>query len=256
MNPENNKNEVMTLPEVADYLQLAERTVLRMSQRGEIPAAKIASQWRFMRSVIQDWLAAKVQVMPTSKIRSVVQKNDTFLPLQEVIRPELMNLNILPGPKEKVLKQLVEPLQKTAFIQDSATLLQSLIERERMMTTAVGHGIAMPHPRKPIQAMFPEPAIAVGICPQGTNFEAVDDQLVHLFFLICATREEIHLQLMAKISWLARQNDVVAKLKQASSPQDAMVLIKKTTEKIDLPIVNINSTNKLHKTKKRKKKCC
>ena len=81
--------------------------------------------------------------------------------------------------------------------------------------------------------MFPQPAIAVGICPQGASFEAVDDQLVHIFFLICATREEIHLQLMAKVAWLTRQTDIVTALKQASSPQDVLNFIIETTDRRD-----------------------
>ena len=100
-----------------------------------------------------------------------------------------------------------------------------------MMTTAIGHGVAMPHPRRPIENMFPEPAIVVGISPEGTNFDAIDDQLVHLFFLICATREEIHLQLMAKVGWLCRNEEVLSKLKKATSEEQAMELIKDATER-------------------------
>ena len=230
---EEENNEVMTLTEVAQYLHLAERTVLRMAQRGEIPAAKVASQWRFIRSVIRDWLAAKMHVMPSATLKSAMQQSSSSLPLREVVRLELMNMTITPGPKDNILRQMIEPLQRTHYAEDPAILLQSLIERERMMTTAVGHGIAMPHPRKPIPGMFPQPAIAVGICPQGASFEAVDDQLVHIFFLICATREEIHLQLMAKVAWLTRQTDIVTALKQASSPQDVLNFIIETTDRRD-----------------------
>ena len=229
------KNEIMTLAEVAQYLQLAEKTVLRMAQRGDIPAAKIASQWRFMRPVIRDWLAGQMLTIHSSELESLASKENAILPLHEVLRPNLMVFNISPGPKESILKQLVIPLQKTGFARDPSILLQSLIERERMMTTAVGHGIAMPHPRTPIAGMFAEPVIVLGLCPKGTNFEAVDDQLTHIFFLICATREEIHLQLMAKVSWLSRHDDIMSQIKQASSGQQVIDIITKTAKKIDAP---------------------
>lgn len=235
MKKQDDIKEVMTLSEVAQYLQLAEKTVLRMCHRGEIPAAKIASQWRFMRTVIRDWLAGQMQTMPSSDLESLAMKEKPILPLYEVFRSDLMVLKIVPGPKESILKQLVVPLRKTSFAQDTAILLQSLIERERMMTTAVGHGIAMPHPRKPIANMFAEPAIVLGVCPKGTNFEAVDDQLVHLFFLICATREEIHLQLMAKISWLARHENIMLGLQQTSSKRQVIEIITKATKKLEVP---------------------
>ena len=120
MGKEDTQNDVMTLPEVAKYLQLAERTVLRMAQRGEIPAAKVASQWRFIRSVIRDWLAAKMHVMPTSRLKSAVEEGNITLPLGEVVRPGLMNLGVRAGSKDSILRQLVEPLEKTGFAKDPA----------------------------------------------------------------------------------------------------------------------------------------
>jgi len=225
--------EVMTLSEVAEYLQLSEKTILRLCQRGGIPGAKIASQWRFMRTVIRDWLAGQMQTMASCELESLVSKEKTILPLHEVLRSDLIVLKIVPGPKESILKQLVMPLRKTGFARDPSILLQSLIERERMMTTAVGHGIAMPHPRRPIEGMFAEPAIVLGLCPKGARFEAVDDRLVHLFFLICATRDEIHLQLMAKVSWLARHENIMSQLQQASSGRQVIDIVTKATKTLD-----------------------
>lgn len=225
-------NEIMTLAEVARYLQLAEKTVLRMVRRGDIPAAKIASQWRFMRPVIRDWLAGQMQTMPSSKLKSLTGEERPLLRISEIMRPEFIVLKVIPAAKESILKQLVVPLKKTGFARDTDVLLESLIERERMMTTAVGHGIAMPHPRRPIAGMFAEPAVVLGICPKGTNFEAIDDQLVHFFFLICATREEIHLQLMAKVAWLTRHEEMMSQLGHVSSKNRAIDIINKASGKL------------------------
>ena len=62
--PEAQDREMMTSAQVADYLQLAERTVLRMAQRGEIPAAKVASQWRFFRPIVREWVIAQMHGLP------------------------------------------------------------------------------------------------------------------------------------------------------------------------------------------------
>jgi nitrogen PTS system EIIA component len=225
MDSENVAGEIMTLAEVAEYLQLAERTVLRMAQRGDIPAAKVASQWRFMRSLIREWLVGQMQSFPDPEIIPPADLNDPLLPLREILNPELMTFDLAPGPKESILRQLLAPLLKSGFAKDTNLLLGGLLDRERMLTTAVGHGIAIPHPRRLISGMFPEPAVALGICPKGTDFGAIDDRLVHIFFLVCATREEIHLRLMANISLLARRDGVVAKLRDVKSPQEVITLI-------------------------------
>ena len=230
MDPAGGNNEIMTLAEVAEYLQLAERTVLRMAQRGDIPAAKVASQWRFMRPLVREWLVGQMQAFPDQEIVPSGDLKDPLLPLREILHPELMTFDIEPGPKESILRQLLTPLLKTGFAKDTNLLLSGLLDRERMMTTAVGHGVAIPHPRRLIPGMFPEPAVALGICPKGADFGAIDDQLVHLFFLSCATREEIHLRLMANLSLLPRREDTIAGLRTCTPPEQVATLVSSPTQ--------------------------
>ena len=174
-------NEIMTVAEVAEYLQLAEKTILRMAQSGRIPAAKIASQWRFLRPVVRDWVAGQMQM---EAVETPATPRPLALRASEVVRPSLITLSIRPGPKEQVLRDLIAPAVASRFATDPERLLASLLERERMMTTAVGHGVALPHPRRPMSGQFPEPALVVGVCREGTTFGAIDDRLVHVLMLI------------------------------------------------------------------------
>ncbi len=222
-------NEIMTLSEVAEYLQLAERTVLRMAQRGEIPAGKVASQWRFVRPLVREWVVGQMQGFASSEPSPSGDHRHQLLPMTEVLHPELMSFDLSPAPKESILRQLLTPLLETGFAKDTNRLLQGLLDRERMMTTAIGHRIAIPHPRIPISNMFPEPAVALGICADGTDFQAVDDQLVHLFFLVCATRVETHLQLMAAVAWFARQ-PAIPRIESAKSSHEVMGIVKELLE--------------------------
>ena len=58
------ENEIMTIKEVSSYLKLADRTILKMANMNQIPSVKIANQWRFMRSIIDDWLISRMKVLP------------------------------------------------------------------------------------------------------------------------------------------------------------------------------------------------
>ena len=53
--------EIMTLAELANYLKVAEKTVVRMAREGKIPGTKVASQWRFMRSMVDEWMQDRMQ---------------------------------------------------------------------------------------------------------------------------------------------------------------------------------------------------
>jgi excisionase family DNA binding protein len=58
-------SEIMTVQEVAEYLRLAEATVYKLAQSGEIPALKVGRAWRFKRELIDEWFKQQASVQPT-----------------------------------------------------------------------------------------------------------------------------------------------------------------------------------------------
>ena len=72
-------NEIMTLSEVASYLKIAEKTVSRMITRGEIPCTKVASQWRFMKSMIDDWLISRMNVVPQNDLAKILENPEGLI---------------------------------------------------------------------------------------------------------------------------------------------------------------------------------
>ena len=53
-----------TLTEIAEYLRVSEKTVVRLVQAGELPGTKVASQWRFVRADVDDWLSSRMYNRP------------------------------------------------------------------------------------------------------------------------------------------------------------------------------------------------
>lgn len=221
--------EVMTLEEVADYLQVSEKSVLRMAQSGKIPAAKVASQWRFMRSVIDDWLMAQMEI-PSVRSAPTRRELPPLPPLTELIPVELMNLEISPASKDNVLKQVVEPLRTSKLLRQPKPFLDSVLERERMVSTAIGHGIAVPHPRRPVPGMFKDPRVLLGLCREGTDFEALDHQRTYIFFLLCAPTEDVQLRLLARVIQLGRHIVAIENIKKAASAAAVREILRSSEE--------------------------
>jgi PTS system nitrogen regulatory IIA component len=214
--------EVMTLSDVAVYLRLAEKTVLRMVHRGQIPCAKVASQWRFLRSMIDDWLLAKMQVVPQNDLARLIESSPDVVPLSRLLKEENVVLRIRPGTKEEVLRQLVQPLLRSKFIDREKPFLDRLLDRERIVSTAVGKGVAIPHLRKPEENPGGGPLLLVGICREGTNFEAPDGEKTHLFFLVATDSEVVHLRVLAKVNRIARRKEVMTRLIESESPAEVL----------------------------------
>jgi nitrogen PTS system EIIA component len=208
--------EIMTLHDVANYLQLNERSILKMARAGEIPATKVMNQWRFMRSLINEWLMYKMEKLPPHLDEhgpvSIEEQ-----PMSELLVPDFMNLEVVGGSKSKILGQLTFPMVDCGFLKRRKYFLNKLLDRELLMTTAIGHGVAVPHPRHPIPNLFPNPMLALGICREGTDYEAPGGKPVYLFFTICASEDTQHLHTLAKVSRFASNRKAVNRLKKATT---------------------------------------
>jgi PTS system nitrogen regulatory IIA component len=219
------KEEVMTLGEVSRYLKVSEKTVLRMIKDGRIPCAKVAGQWRFFHKVIDDWLLSKMRDIQKNDLGKIVEREYNTVPLSRLVRPEFIILDIEPGPKRRVLEQLVEPFVTHGIISDANDFLRKLLQREHMVSTAVGRGVAIPHVRNPAENASGELLLCIGICRAGTDFEALDRKPTHLFFLIHTDSVVVHLRTMAKLTALLTNDDIVRSIMDSKSTEDVIAIL-------------------------------
>jgi PTS system nitrogen regulatory IIA component len=213
---------IMTLGEMADYLKIARRSLLKMAQNGDIPATKVASQWRFMRTVVDDWLIGRMKALPEPELERLVRSDRFTVPLQSLLRPELVRLDIRGNSKEKILRELCRPLSAVGLLPDATVLLEKLMEREEMVSTAIFPGIAIPHPRRPEDCGLPEPRIVLGVSPAGVDFDSLDGRQTFALFLVCANQTSVHLKVIAELALLFRRPGLVQALRRAISPEEAL----------------------------------
>jgi PTS system nitrogen regulatory IIA component len=221
---------IMTLEEMAHYLKIARKVLLKMAQRGDIPATKVASQWRFMRTVVDDWLIGRMKSLPQPELERLVRTDKLMIPLRSLMRPELVRLDIKGNSKEKVLRELCQPLVAAGLLEDPVPLLEKLLEREEMVSTAIFPGIAIPHPRKPDECDVSEPRIVLGLSAAGVDFDSLDGQPTYALFLICANQVPVHLKVLAELTLLFRQSGLVDDLRRARSAVEALELLFRQTE--------------------------
>jgi PTS system nitrogen regulatory IIA component len=231
MNTADNSGQIMTLGEVAAYLKLAQKTVLRLVHRGEIPCFKVASQWRFLRTVIDDWMLARIQGLPSSELARLIEGEQPAVPVSRLLRPELIRLDIQPASKEEVLRQLIEPLLAAGIIAAAGPYLEKLMMREHMASTGVGKGVALPHLRHPGENPPGGPYLVLGVCRQGTDFLALDGGKSYLFALLCADSEIVHLRIMAALALLLRRGDLVEAMAAAHDGREIINLVLREEQK-------------------------
>jgi excisionase family DNA binding protein len=225
---------IMTLGEVADYLKVGEKSVLRMVRRGELPAAKVASQWRFVRAMVDDWLMARMQTASPAALLAVIGQQGV-VPLARLLSEPFIRLDLVPGTKRAILEQLVAPLGEHSIVSDAAGFVGGLLDREELVSTAVGSGIALPHLRNPEDCPPGAARLVFGHCRQGTDFCALDGAPTRLFFLLCIADEAVHLMVLARLALILRDSNVVARLLAAASPREVEALLREKDQERHIP---------------------
>ena len=127
-------------------------------------------------------------------------------------------------------KQVLEELSKLAQIKlniNSRTLLENLTKREKLGSTAVGNGVAIPHANvEDIEKCY----VFVSTLSNGLDFNSTDDQPVDIVFLLIAPNNNSteHLQALALISRLLRNKELTTKLRGCKSSESALAVISQT----------------------------
>jgi PTS system nitrogen regulatory IIA component len=94
-----------------------------------------------------------------------------------------------------------------------ARLLDEVLERERMASTALGQGIAVPHPRQPLGDVLEQPLISLVLLPSPLDWAAVDAELVHTVALLASPTAAAHLEILSEIGGAVRSTKVVRLLR-------------------------------------------
>ncbi len=126
--------------------------------------------------------------------------------------------------KDEVIEELVDLVATSNMVKDREQLLTDVKERENLVTTGVGYGVAFPHAKtRAVKGIV----IAFGRSAKGVNFDAMDHRPVNLYFLIAAPEDAIgaHLNVMARLSYLMKSEENRRKLMEASSPGDVLALM-------------------------------
>ena len=143
--------------------------------------------------------------------------------INDMLNDNSFLINFEATSKKHLLNELCKLANKNFNI-DERVLLENLTKREKLGSTAVGNGIAIPHSNV---TGIDKPLVLVATLSKGLEFNAIDDQPVDIIFLLLAPDEKSseHLQALALISRLLRDNDLTSKLRGCKNPESAMMVI-------------------------------
>jgi PTS system nitrogen regulatory IIA component len=139
------------------------------------------------------------------------------------ILPDLKSRN-----KKGILEELVVPVAEIAGVSQK-DLTKVLMERERLGSTGIGGGIGIPHGKmKNLESLV----LGFGLSRKGVDFESLDGQPTHIFFLLITPENNtgLHLKLLARISRILKNEPFKTRLLEAADGDEILEIIKEEDE--------------------------
>ncbi len=219
----------LKIEDVAELIGVSKATVRRWITLGKIPAYRLHHEYRFSRNEIENWML-KSKLVPISSSSEI--EDDTFanragmqhFGLYRAIHRGGVQEAVLGHTKEEVICSATLPIATTLGL-DPEVLAELLLDRESLMPTALGHGVAVPHSRECLE-QIPFDLISVVFPSQPIEYGALNGELVHTLFFLFASSDKVHLQLLAKIAHLILHPEALALLKNRATKTSLLEFIR------------------------------
>jgi excisionase family DNA binding protein len=208
----------LTAKEAAEYLKLAERTLVRLAHEGKIPGVKIGGQWRFRRALLDEYLDTLAAESVATSGRTPTQAVDP--PLESILTVDQIIPNLKAADRTEVIHAMVGHATDLGLVKDQGWLEAALAARERLVPTAVPEGIAFLHARRRAADKFPQQFISLGRSEKGVEFGSPDMGKTHLFFLLALHNDALHLRWLSRLAWIVRSPGRLTRLTESSSAED------------------------------------
>lgn len=208
----------LTVRDAARLLGVTEQVLERWVRRGELPAQLVDDRYRFNRIELLEWAAQRKMPVSAEILEEPGLVHRGLPPLSASIRAGGIHRGLPAGDERALLRAMVDRLPAPRGF-DRDFLFRMLLAREHLGSTALGNGVAIPHPREPIVLRVAEPSAALFMPERPVTFGG---EPVHTFCLLVSPSTRTHLHLLAAVATALRDPALVAAL--ASRADDAAVL--------------------------------
>ncbi len=209
----------LKIDEFSGCLGTPASTIERWIRQGRIPVKKIGEKCIFSEKALKKWAETHNLHYHSPGEKQAEKKTEKFETLSGAIRQGGIYYNVSGNTVEEVLKSAVSAMINLDSETDRRALYESLIAREHMMSTGIGSGVAIPHPRTPLGRPGIPTQIATCFLKQPVDFKAVDKKPVGVLFVLAAGTSRLHLHLLSRISYCLRDNAFLQLLSETPDRQ-------------------------------------
>jgi len=241
----------LKIKDVAELLNVSETTIRRWLSEGKIPAYRLHHQYRFSRIEIENWMMScrlekgqgtflpgeekeiypNLQDKKNEKDPEDLQKRGMQqFGLYRAVHRGGVHTELTSQTKEEIIKETMEMVADNLSL-DPAVVSELLLDREKLMPTALNNGIAVPHTRD-FLLKGPTDVVAAVFPKKPVDWGALDEHPVHTLFFLFASDDKRHLHLLAKLAHLSSNEEALELLKSRPSKKELLDYIKDWESKV------------------------
>lgn len=220
--------EFLSVKQLADHLQVSEKTIYRMLWRGDLPGHRIGSQWRFSRAEVDYWLDLRLSRLAPPVIQEMSQGGDVGLgPLGDALSAPNALIRLQAGSREDVLRAFIISVDFPETIDREALTLR-ILEREQMASTNAAEGVVFFHTaRWERRALIAANLFAIGRLDTPTAFGSLEDPPADLLFLVLARDPQDHLAMLAGATAVSRIPGLLGAIRSAQDGSQVVEQVRR-----------------------------
>lgn len=224
-----------SLNKASEYLHLSEDEIERLVRQHEIPFEHKGPQLSFRKIDLDAWASKRILAFSEKHLdayhKTSSSKTDDLsvnrVIISRLTKKAAVKVDIQSKTKPSLLRDMVALAEKTSLVPNPGELLESLVLRENMCSTALADGLALLHPRHHEPYMLEGSFIAFGRTIRPIPFGASDGKESDLFFLICCQNDRLHLHVLARLCMMCRNKAFLISLRNAVDGNEICDLIRR-----------------------------
>ena len=209
----------LSLSEFARCMNLDPGIVERWIRQGRMPVKRKGELCVFNPEVLKKWARGYnfEFVMPGTRAILPPPLEDP-LTLRAAMKQGGFHYNLPGSTVKETLRAAVDRMEGLGPLHAREILYEKMVDREQTMSTGIGGGVAIPHPRTPVQGMAVQSLIATCFLEKPIDFKALDKKPVHVIFVLVAPSAKQHLMLLARLSFCLKDDSFLTFLESRPEP--------------------------------------
>ena len=244
-----------TIEKLATLLQRTPSEIRRMADRGKLTGRKVGGEWVFAAPEVRTWIELEIERLllflsedSGSEDRSEMERlrrilaavpgdpsaEEPDLRLVKLLVPEAVAVPLVARTRRSVFTEMIDLAMQTGLLWDRETMLDAVMAREELFTTAIENGVALLHSRNRMPQILGGPFLTLGISGTGVHFAPTEyGRPTDIFFLIAAMDDRSHLQILARLSRVLSMQGFLDELRQSPDATTVLEQIRAAEAELD-----------------------